>query len=101
MDEFALVRSTMQMSVFTFWISTPRANSRSRASQLRYLTENIRKYGHKNVTHISETSRRRPRRVCSELQPGDLVITLGAGKCTRLSEEILGELGHKEGTANA
>lgn len=52
------------------------------------LTENIRQYGHKNAQYIGgiETA---AARVCADLQPGDLVITLGAGSITRLSDEIL------------
>ena len=55
------------------------------------LAENIRKYGHKSVTYIGgiETA---AEKVSKELQPGDLVITLGAGSVTRLSEEILERL---------
>jgi UDP-N-acetylmuramate--alanine ligase len=56
------------------------------------LTENIRRFGHKNVNYIGglETA---AAIVCDELRPGDLVITLGAGSITRLSEEILATLG--------
>jgi UDP-N-acetylmuramate--alanine ligase len=48
------------------------------------LTENIRRYGHKNVTYIGalETA---ADIVSDELREGDLVITLGAGSVTRLS----------------
>ena len=55
------------------------------------LTENIRRYGHKNVSYIGaiETA---SEIVCSDLREGDLVITLGAGSVTRLSEEILEKL---------
>jgi UDP-N-acetylmuramate--alanine ligase len=55
------------------------------------LTENIRRYGHKNVSYIGaiETA---ADIVCAELQGGDLVITLGAGSVTRLSDEILEKL---------
>jgi UDP-N-acetylmuramate--alanine ligase len=56
------------------------------------LTENIRRYGHKNVTYVGsiETA---AGIVSDELKEGDLVITLGAGSVTRLSEEILEKLG--------
>ncbi len=52
------------------------------------LTENIRKHGHKNAIYLGaiETA---TERVVEYLQPGDLVITLGAGNVTRLSDEIL------------
>ena len=38
-------------------------------------------------------------KVCAVLQPGDLVITLGAGNVTRLSDEILEAV--KSGAASA
>jgi UDP-N-acetylmuramate--alanine ligase len=52
------------------------------------LTENIKKYGHKNVSYIGDIETATGK-VCETLQPGDLVITLGAGNVTRLSDEIL------------
>jgi len=55
------------------------------------LTENIRLYGHKNVSYIGEIDGATDR-VVPIVQAGDLVITLGAGNVTRLSEEILERL---------
>lgn len=55
------------------------------------LTENIRRYGHKNVTYIGDIDKA-AEFVVPQLQEGDLVITLGAGSVTRLSEEILEKL---------
>jgi UDP-N-acetylmuramate--alanine ligase len=55
------------------------------------LTENIRRYGHKNVTYIGPIEMAVDF-VSEELREGDLVITLGAGNVTRLSEEILERL---------
>lgn len=55
------------------------------------LTENIKKYGHKNVTYIGELEGA-AEKIIPFLQPNDLVITLGAGTITRLSEEILEKL---------
>src|SRR6478672_7589550 len=52
------------------------------------LTENIRRYGHKNANYIGDIESA-AERVSKDLQPGDLLITLGAGTVTRLSEEIL------------
>lgn len=52
------------------------------------LTENIKKYGHKNVNYIGDIDTAAVR-VAQDLLPGDLVITLGAGSVTRLSEEII------------
>jgi UDP-N-acetylmuramate--alanine ligase len=58
------------------------------------LTENIRKFGHKNANYIGaiETA---ADKVVSTLQPGDLVITLGAGSITGLSDEILAKLNER------
>ena len=55
------------------------------------LTENIRKYGHKNVRYIGDIETA-AQKVCENTQSGDLVITLGAGTVTRLSDEILENL---------
>jgi UDP-N-acetylmuramate--alanine ligase len=55
------------------------------------LTENIRKYGHKNANYIGDIATAADR-VTNELRKDDLVITLGAGSVTRLSEEILERL---------
>lgn len=55
------------------------------------LTENIKKYGHKNANYIGavETA---AEKVVPFLQENDLVITLGAGTITRLSDDILNHL---------
>ena len=58
------------------------------------LTDNIKKYGHKNATYLGELEGA-AKKVKEELLPGDLVITLGAGSITRLSEEIVEVLGEK------
>jgi UDP-N-acetylmuramate--alanine ligase len=55
------------------------------------LTENIRKYGHKNANYIGDFETAAGK-VTENLQAGDLVITLGAGSVTRLSDEILERL---------
>jgi UDP-N-acetylmuramate--alanine ligase len=52
------------------------------------LTENIKKYGHKNVRYIGEIDNAAAQ-IVEELQADDLVVTLGAGSITRLSDEIL------------
>jgi UDP-N-acetylmuramate--alanine ligase len=59
------------------------------------LTENIKKYGHKNATYIGDIDTAAAR-VSKDLEAGDLVITLGAGSVTRLSDEILEVLRSKE-----
>ena len=55
------------------------------------LTENIKKFGHKNATFIGDIDTA-AEKVCADLHPGDLVITLGAGTVTRLSDEIVERL---------
>lgn len=55
------------------------------------LTENIRKYGHKNVKYIGDIDFA-AENVIENLRENDLVITLGAGTVTRLSDEILDNL---------
>ncbi|HUR98507.1 MAG TPA: UDP-N-acetylmuramate--L-alanine ligase [Pyrinomonadaceae bacterium] len=55
------------------------------------LTDNIRKYGHKNANYIGDVDTAAAK-VAPNLQAGDLVITLGAGSVTRLSDEILEKL---------
>ncbi len=56
------------------------------------LSENIRKYGHKNVNYIGDIETAADK-VLPGLEAGDLVITLGAGTVTRLSDEIVAKLG--------
>ncbi len=55
------------------------------------LTENIKKYGHKNANYIGDIETA-AKKVSENLKEGDLVITLGAGSVTRLSDEILENL---------
>ncbi|MBX3294508.1 MAG: UDP-N-acetylmuramate--L-alanine ligase [Acidobacteria bacterium] len=52
------------------------------------LVENIKKYGHKNVTYIGDIETAAAK-IVPILAEGDLVITLGAGTVTRLSDELL------------
>jgi len=55
------------------------------------LTENIRRYGHKNAQYIGDIEGA-AEKIIPFLQPNDLVITLGAGSITKLSDEILEKL---------
>ncbi len=52
------------------------------------LTENIKQYGHKNANYTGDIETA-AEKVIGNLQENDLVITLGAGSITRLSDEIL------------
>ncbi|HRH42686.1 MAG TPA: UDP-N-acetylmuramate--L-alanine ligase [Pyrinomonadaceae bacterium] len=58
------------------------------------LTENIKLYGHKNAQYIGDIESA-VEKVLPSLQEGDLLITLGAGTVTTLSEKFLEAL--KEG----
>jgi UDP-N-acetylmuramate--alanine ligase len=49
------------------------------------LTENIKRFGHKNANYIGDISTAASK-VVPELRSGDLVITLGAGNVTGLSD---------------
>ena len=51
----------------------------------------IRDYGHKNVIYIPDKEKIADT-VCSMIQPGDLVITLGAGDIWRVGKEIVEKL---------
>lgn len=52
------------------------------------LTENIKLYGHKNVQYIGDIETA-VEKVLPQLQAGDLLITLGAGNVTMLSDKFL------------
>ncbi|NNE99719.1 MAG: UDP-N-acetylmuramate--L-alanine ligase [Pyrinomonadaceae bacterium] len=60
------------------------------------LAEKIEEFGHKNVQHIGEVSTA-AEKVAMDLAANDLVITLGAGSITNLSDEILELLRSKHG----
>lgn len=62
------------------------------------LTENIKRFGHKSVNYVGDIASA-TEKVCEVLQPGDLVITLGAGSITGLSDDILTTLKLSEGRA--
>lgn len=52
------------------------------------LVENIRKYGHKNATYIGDIENAAAQTI-DVLEQGDIVITLGAGTITRVSDELV------------
>jgi len=53
-----------------------------------FLTENIRRYGHKNAKYVGDIETA-AERIAADLKEDDLVITLGAGNVTRLSDELM------------
>jgi UDP-N-acetylmuramate--alanine ligase len=61
----------------------------------RALCEGIRRRGHKAVRFLPDRDAI-PGEVCKDLQPGDMIITLGAGDVTHLGRLILEGLRHKE-----
>lgn len=89
MDEFALCFNNADV----LYISDIYAASEQPIEGItaEVLTENIKKYGHKNVRYIGGLEGA-AEKVTTDLQAGDLVITLGAGTITRLSDEILDKL---------
>jgi UDP-N-acetylmuramate--alanine ligase len=64
------------------------------------LAENIRKYGHKNVNYIGDLDTAVDK-VLPVLQEGDLLITLGAGNVTRLSDEFVTRLQSESDSVSA
>ena len=89
MDEFALSFNNADV-VFVLDIYAA-SETPIEGITAQVLTENIKRFGHKNAEYIGsiETA---AEKVSARLKPGDLVITLGAGTVTRLSEEILEKL---------
>jgi UDP-N-acetylmuramate--alanine ligase len=55
------------------------------------LTEAIKRFGHKDVRHIGRVEDAAPL-LRDHVQPGDLVLTLGAGTVSRVSEQLIGLL---------
>lgn len=55
------------------------------------LTERIRQFGHKSVSYVGSMEDSLEK-ILPEIRSGDLVITLGAGSITKLSDEILKRL---------
>ena len=90
MDEFALAFNNADVLYVLDIYAASEAPIEGITAEI--LTENIRRYGHKNVSYIGPLEGASDI-VCGELREGDLVITLGAGSVTRLSEEILEKLG--------
>jgi UDP-N-acetylmuramate--alanine ligase len=89
MDEFALAFNNADVLFVLDIYAASEAPIEGITAEV--LTDNIRKYGHKNATYIGDVDGAAAK-VTSNLQEGDLVITLGAGSVTRLSDEILEHL---------
>lgn len=89
MDEFALAFNNADVLFVLDIYAASEAPIEGITAEV--LTENIRKYGHKNASYIGDVETAAAK-VTEYLQTGDLVITLGAGSVTRLSDEILERL---------
>jgi UDP-N-acetylmuramate--alanine ligase len=89
MDEFALAFNNADM-LFVLDIYAA-SEPPLEGITAEVLTDNIRRYGHKNAVYIGDIETA-AERACQELEEGDIVITLGAGNVTRLSDEILDRL---------
>lgn len=94
MDEF--VRAFNNADVLFVLDIYPASEAPIEGITAEVLTQNIRKFGHKNAYFVGamETA---ADQVVKTLQSGDLVITLGAGSITGLSDEILLKLQQKAG----
>ncbi len=89
MDEFALAFNNADvLYVLDIYAAS---ESPIEGIDAEVLTENIKKYGHKNATYIGDIDSA-AQKVVGSLESGDLVLTLGAGTVTRLSDEIVGAL---------
>jgi UDP-N-acetylmuramate--alanine ligase len=56
-----------------------------------HLADAIRAHGHRDVTHI-RSDQSLLESVLQRLQPGDVVLTLGAGDITRLGPQVVASL---------
>ena len=66
----------------------PAGEDRIEGVEAKSLFEGIREYGHKDVTYIPN-KKEIAEHLLRILKPGDLVMTLGAGDITQISEELL------------
>ncbi len=96
MDEF--VRAFNNADVLFVLDIYPASEAPIEGVTAEVLTNNIRTFGHKKASYIGsmETA---AERVLDQLEPGDIVITLGAGSITGLSDEIVQKLKDKEEAA--
>lgn len=61
------------------------------------LRDGIKRRGHKTVRYLPDAELI-PSQICDDLEPGDMLITLGAGDVTHMGPRILEELARREGT---
>ncbi|HEX6245229.1 MAG TPA: Mur ligase family protein, partial [Polyangiales bacterium] len=58
-----------------------------------HLAKAIRAHGHRDVTHVGDVSNL-VQALRDRIQPGDIVITMGAGNITRVGRDLLAQLEH-------
>ncbi|HEX7127983.1 MAG TPA: UDP-N-acetylmuramate--L-alanine ligase [Thermodesulfobacteriota bacterium] len=63
----------------------------------RRLFDAVKAHGHRDVTYVERG--RLLEALLERVEPGDLVITLGAGDVTQVSDQLVEALAHKEATA--
>src|SRR5690606_19339920 len=61
------------------------------------LFEAVKAYGHRDVTYVERG--RLLEALLERVEPGDLVVTLGAGDVTQVSDQLVEALARKEGAA--
>ncbi|MCU1287886.1 MAG: putative UDP-N-acetylmuramate-alanine ligase [Acidobacteria bacterium] len=98
MDEFALSFNNADVLYVTDIYAASESPLEGVTAEV--LTENIKKYGHKNANYIGKVETA-AEHVVPNLREGDLLITLGAGSITRLSDEILDVLKRGEAKRQA
>jgi UDP-N-acetylmuramate--alanine ligase len=89
MDDFA--RSFNNADVVYLLDIYPASEAPIEGITAEFLAGKIEEFGHRNVEYIGGVDEA-AEKVCANLEAGDLVITLGAGSITKLSDEILEKL---------
>ncbi len=93
MDEFALAFNNADvLFVLDIYAASERPIEGITAE---VLTDNIKRYGHKNARYIGDIESAAAA-VVPFIEEGDIIITLGAGTVTRLSDEILEKLNEEK-----
>ena len=90
MDDFA--RSFNNADVVRILDIYPASEKPIEGITAEVLTSKIEEFGHKDVQYIGPVENA-AEKMSDELVEGDLIITLGAGSITKLSDEILEVLG--------
>jgi UDP-N-acetylmuramate--alanine ligase len=60
------------------------------------LAEAVRARGHRDVTYVGDLDKLLPA-LRARLQPGDVLITLGAGNITRVGRDLMAQLSSEAG----